>query len=409
MADDRDLFDSDDPAFMADPYPTYATLRGPSLHVGDRPHTWLTASHALCTAVLRDPRFSSAPERAHPDSDLADPEVGSLLRQQQSNVLLFLDPPDHTRLRRLANKAFTPRAVERLRGQVADLAGQLVDEMVEQAGGAEGTLRFMAGVARPLPLLVICSMLGIPVEDRDQFFGWSDPISRLLDDPDDPAEIQAGMAAGLELAAYFFELAADRRAHPGDDLLTALLRAEDDGDTLQPEELLSLFGLLFIAGHETTTNLLGNGLLALLRQPDQLGLLRADRSLLPGAVEELLRYDSPVQITARIASTDIELGGTVVPAGDQVATVIAGANRDPDEYPDPPADRLDVRRDARSHLAFSSGIHYCLGASLAKLEGEVALATLLDRFPTIELVTERPTYRQHFVLRGLTELEISAG
>ena len=411
MADDRLLFDTTDPDFLADPFPTYARLRGPKLHVGNPPHTWVTATHALCTAVLRDPRFCSDPAHANPDSDIASPNEGSILRQEQSNVLLFLDPPDHTRLRRLANKAFTPRAVERMRADITAIAERLIDEMVAagDGGGAGGTVRFMDGVARPLPLLVICSMLGVPTDDRTRFFEWSDPISRLLDDPDDPAVVDAGTSAGLALAQYYFELAEDRRAHPGDDLLTALLRVEDEGDTFRPEELLSLFGLLFIAGHETTTNLLGNGLLALLRNPDQLAVLRSDPSLVPGGVDELLRYDAPVQLTARIASTDIELGDNLVPAGDQVVTVIAGANRDPDEYPEPAADRLDVRRDARSHLAFGSGIHYCLGASLAKLEAAVCFDALLRRFPRIELADDHPTYRDHFVLRGLNELAVSVG
>lgn len=410
-------FDQDDTAFWRHPYPVYERIREtpPGIHQGPD-GDWVTAAHALCLEVVRGTRWSSSASHAKPGSRAAQQMATDEVRQvQEGRVLLFLDPPDHTRIRKLASRAFTPRAVGRLRGDIERIAGALLDEAGISAGGAERghKVDLMDALAKPLPLYVICQMLGIPEVDRDNFFRWSDALGRSLDVDGDPDEIggpiqQEALSAFMELSQYFFELADDRRAHPGDDLLTVLLQAEEAGDRLSSEELLSLFILLFVAGHETTSNLIGNGTLALLRNPAELQRLRADPALFPGAVDELLRYDAPVQLTARFATEDVPLGDVVIGKGELVLCLIAGANRDPAEF-GPTAHLLDVGRDARSHLAFGGGIHYCMGASLARLEGEVALRMLLARCPSLGLADDDPPYRPHHVLRGLATLPVTIG
>lgn len=408
-------FDQDDRAFWRHPYPVYERIRetSPGIHRSED-GDWATATHAFCLDVVRGPRWSSSAAHAKPGSRAArQMEANDLRRVQEDRVLLFLDPPDHTRIRRLASRAFTPRAVARLRDDIERIAGQLLDDAGVAASGADHghKVDLMDVLARPLPLYVICQMLGIPEVDRDRFFRWSDALGRSLDVDGDDAAIdgpiaQEALAAFLELSQYFFELADDRRAHPGDDLLTVLLQAEEEGDRLNSEELLSLFVLLFVAGHETTSNLIGNGTLALLRNPAQLARLRAEPAMMPGAVDELLRYDAPVQMTARFATEDVPMGDVVVGKGELVLCLIAGANRDPAEF-GPTAHQLDVGRDARTHLAFGGGIHYCMGASLARLEGEVAFTMLLDRCGSLSLTDDDPPYRPHQVLRGLAALPIT--
>ena len=392
-------FDPGDPAFRADPYAHYRRLAagGRRLHrteVGLR----VTTSYDLCEQVLRDPRFGHRPEG------------GGLWRESRARnrSFLTLDPPDHTRLRRLVSKAFTPRLVERLRPRVEALVDELLD-------GVSGEVDLIATLAYPLPVIVISEMLGVPPRDRDLFKGWSDSLARGLDPdfllPED--EIGRRETAREEFAAYFRDLAAERRARPQDDLLSALVSVSDGGDVLSEEELLATCVLLLVAGHETTVNLIGNGALALLRDPAQLELFRARPENLQAAVEELLRYDPPVQLTLRAALEDVELDGTPVERGRLVLLLTGAANRDPAVFDDP--DRLDLTRytegrDAPRHLSFGHGIHFCLGAPLARLEGQVALKKLFERDVALagtDAAGGGLVYRDNLVLRGLRDLPVT--
>jgi cytochrome P450 len=407
----RFTFDRESDAFHDDPYPVYAEMRrsGTGLHRDPRTGTFFTATHAHCLALLRDPRLSSNP--AHLDPEIAAAQAAEAAfespRTTTDNVLLFMDPPDHTRVRRLASMAFTPRAVQRLKADAERLAATLLDDA--GVGPGSGPFDVVDVLARPLPLYVICQMFAIPDIDRDQFFRWSDDLAQVLGPVTDPRVAERAMIAFVEFSQYFFALADERRAHLGDDLLSALLEAEEAGDHLSTDELLSLFTLLFIAGHETTGNLIGNGTYALLSRPDQVAALRADPAAIAPAIDELLRFDSPVQLTARIAKEPVTVPGTdvTIPQGHELICFLGGANHDEAEF-GPTAEELDVHRDARNHLSFGGGVHYCLGASLARLEGAVAFTELLRRCPDLELVTEHPVRRDHTILRGIEELVVSA-
>jgi cytochrome P450 len=265
-------------------------------------------------------------------------------------------------------------------------------------------MELISEFAFQVPVIVICELMGVPAEDRHLFGPWSSDASRLLDGVLDEATMNQGLLGAMQLISYLNPLIDERRTNPRDDLLSQIVQAEENDDRLSEEELRSLVILLFIAGHETTTNLIGNGMKALLQHPDQLERLRADPSLIGTTIEEILRYDGPVHVTGRIPTEDIEVGGRMFTKGSQIVTLLAAANRDPDEYPEP--DRFDIGRDPNHHLTFSKGIHHCLGAALARLEGQQAIGRLVGRFPEIELVTTEPTYRDHFVLRGLTELQV---
>jgi cytochrome P450 len=383
------------PQYRTDPYPLYRKLRELDPVHRSPAGPWLLTRHADATAVLRDPRFSSNPSHLGGER----PQVGP--RRVDTKVLLFLDPPDHTRLRSLVSKAFTPSVVRRLRPRVEELVAGLLDQAERK-----GSLELIADLAYPLPVAVICELLGVPAADRAIFGSWSSDASRLLDrDIDlDEAALERGAAAIAGFTEYFGGLIQQRRAEPGDDLLSGLIAAEEAGQRLTWEELFATIILLYLAGHETTVNLIGNGAFELLRHPDQLERLRRDPGLGPSAVEELLRYESPVHVTARIATTELAVGGVRLAAGEQVVVVVAAANRDPEVFADPEA--LDVGRPDNRHLSFSAGMHYCLGAALARLEGEVAFDALLRRFPRLALVDPEPHFREHFVLRGLRSLEL---
>jgi pimeloyl-[acyl-carrier protein] synthase len=382
-----------------DPYPTYAFIRRhePVHHAPDG--TWVLTRYDHSAAVLRDPRFSSSPATLGDDFDWSKE---SPVRQVGSNLMMFLDPPDHTRLRSLASQAFTPRRVEALRARIGQLVEDLLDAVVDRG---DGQIDVLADLAYPLPTIVICELLGVPLEDRESFKGWAAGGSRLLDGYLDQDTMMQAMVSGMELFRYMTDLVEDRRRHLGTDLLSALIQAEESGDRLTHAELLTTVTLLFVAGFETTMNLVGNGTLALLRNPGEMARLRDDPSLVRTGVEELMRYDGPVHITARIATTDVEIGGRTIRPGEQVVVSLAAANRDPEQFPDP--DRLDVARTPNRHLALGGGPHFCLGAALARIEGQAAFAALLRRFRSLELATERPTYREHFVIRGLTGLKVA--
>lgn len=388
-------------AFRSDPYPTYHHLRRtvPVLKAPQFDRTWVLLRFADCEAVLRDQRWSGATglRRVLPD--------GSLAPRRRTGVggtqpLGFTDPPEHTRVRRLMAKVFTPRAVESLRPRIQGLVDEILD-----AAADRGELDLIADLGDVVPMMVICEILGVPPADRDRFKPWSNAATRAFDgviDDDTAAEARAGFRS---LLAYIDDLIEDHRSHPGDDLLSALIAAEEDGDRLTTDELRVNAVTLLVAGHETTTNLIGNGAHALLRHPDQLARWHTDPSLDASAVEELLRYDPMAQFVNRVATHPTDLGGHHFDPGDHVILALGAANRDPERFPDP--DRLDLGRDDGHHLTFAYGAHHCLGAALARLEGQVALGTLVHRFPHMRLLTTDIRYRDHLTLRGLTELRVT--
>lgn len=393
---DRFFLEAMSPAFREDPYPHYERFRGPSplLRVADR--IWFALGHADVTVLLRHPKLST-------DESHAATEAGSMEQDpDRTRSLLFMDPPEHTRLRGLVARAFTPRRIEELRATTKAIAAELVEGLARRSGIVD----LIEAFAYPLPVRVICTLLGVPPEDEATFTAWSRGIARSVDPTilRNP-EIEIAIADARQgLQAYLGDLLAARRRRPADDLLSALAAVEADGDRISPRQIVALAQLLLVAGHETTVNLIGNGTLALLRAPDQLALLRRSPELLGLAVDELLRFDGPVQITQRVVVEDMEVVGCPVKAGDEIMLVLGAANRDPAAFADP--HRLDVTRDARRHVAFGGGIHHCLGAALARMEGEIAFKTLLDRFDTIELAGT-PTRRPTFTLRGLESLPVA--
>jgi cytochrome P450 len=389
------LFNPLAPEFLADPYPHYRRLRDED-PVHESPlGFWVLTRHDDVAGMLRDPRFGRKGFERILAARFGD--AGFDLS------MLFRDPPDHTRLRTLVSKAFTPRVVEQMREHIQ----QIVDGLLAAIAPA-GAMDLVADFAYPLPVAVICEMLGVPGGDRERFRDWTVHIARALDAialPTEPEVVERGLAARRALADYFRELMAARRRRPRGDLLSELIAAEEQGDRLSEGELMATILLLFVAGHETTVNLIGNGTLALLRHPDQLRRLREEPTLLPAAVEELLRYDGPVQRTGRICSTEVQVGGRTIPANSVVLGLIGAANRDPAVFPDP--DRLDVGRAENRHLAFGWGIHFCLGASLARLEAQIAFGTLLRRLPRLALATAAPEWRPASALRGLRALPVA--
>jgi cytochrome P450 len=392
------LFNPMSPDVIANPYPHYHRLRTlDPMHVS--PLGFFVASrHADVSFVLRDKRFGKdfvgRMTRRFGPQVLDEPVYRSM-----RHWMLQLDPPDHTRLRGLVVKAFTARRVEDMRSRIQEIVDRTLDR-VEPLGQMD----LIADFALRLPVTVICDMLGIPEQDHGMIFSGARGGGRLLDPvPLSRAEIDQANADNLATAAYFRTLFELRRRQPGDDLTTELVQAEEQGHKLTNEELTANVILLFGAGHETTVNLIGNGLLALHHHPDQLRLLRKDPAFITNAIEELLRYDSSVQLTGRTALEDVSVGGVHVAKGESVLCLLGAANRDPAVYPDP--DRLDITRSNIRPMSFGGGIHFCLGAQLARIEGEIAIATLLRRLPDLELVdVERPDWRHTFVLRGLNRL-----
>ena len=397
------LFNPLSPDFIRDPYPSYDKLRtrAPVLHLPAL-NGYLVSRNADAALVLRDKRFGKdyvtrITRRFGPEA-LNEPVYRAMGRW-----MLTQDPPDHTRLRGLVVKAFTARRVEDMRPKIQAIVDDSIDRVIGQ-----GRMDLISDFAFRLPVIVICDMLGIPETDREIFFKRERTGGRLLDPvPLSRAEIDEANAAHANSEAYFQRLFDLRRREPGDDLTTQLVQAEEAGSKLSNEELTANIILLFGAGHETTVNLIGNALLALHRNPDQLELLKSNLSLMPNAIEEFLRYDSSVQLTGRVAMEDVEIGGVKIPQGDNVMCLLGSANHDPAVYPDHP-DRLDITRPNVRPLSFGGGIHFCLGAQLARLEAEVALTTLLRRIPNLRIDdVENPKWRPTFVLRGLKELPAS--
>jgi cytochrome P450 len=322
--------------------------------------------------------------------------------ERGTRAILNLDPPDHTRIRRLAQQAFTPRRVETLLARIQSLVDETLDA-VEPAGGMD----VIADLAFPLPFAVISELLGMPDTDRSEMRRWSHTLIKTLEPIVMPEEFPAILDAGEHLNDHVVAAIEWKRREPGDDLLSALIAAEEEGDRLSPAELRDQVVLLYLAGHETTVNLIGNGTLAVLRHPDQHAALRADPDLIGNAVEELLRYDSPVQFSRRITLADVELGGETIPARSFVFTCLGAANHDPEHF-GADADDLDLRRrDAPHHVSFGGGIHHCLGAVLARAEARAAIGTLVRRFPDLTRRDEPPAWNGRVVLRGLDELPVS--
>jgi cytochrome P450 len=397
-------FDPFEAGFFENPYPQYARVR-----VDDPIHRsslgpWMLFRHEDSSRVLREPGTSVDASRTRRRDSERNELLASVLGDRVhrgSRSILNVDPPDHTRLRRLVQQAFTPRMVAALRPRAEAIA----DELLTRVDGPE--VDVIASLAFPLPFTVICDLLGMPVgETRDEVRAWSHTLAGALDPILNEQQVRAIAAASDAMGDHVAEVLAAKRAGPADDLLTALLHAEEDGDVLSPEELVDQVVLLFIAGHETTVNLIGNGVFALLQHPDQLARLRAEPDLLPNAVDELLRWDSPVQLSRRVLLVDMTFGDVTLPADSFVITVLGAANRDPAKWGDD-AERLDLgRAGAAQHLSFGAGIHHCLGASLARVEGQVAIGSLLNRFSHLELASDTPAWNGRVLLRGLDELPV---
>lgn len=392
------VFNPLDPAFIADPYPIYHQLRAAAPVWLSPLGQWILTRYEDVALVLRDKRFgknyAENMKRRYGENALKEPAIASLAR-----TMLVLDPPDHTRLRGLVTKAFTARRVEEMRPRIAAVVDQLIDRVA-----GKGSMDVIADFAHRLPVIVICDMLGIPEEDRGQFFDQYKVNGRLIDPvPLSREEMDAVNENGKMVGAYFDSLFERRRREPKDDLTTQLVQAEEAGDRLSTEELRANVGLLFAAGHETTANLIGNGLLALQRNPEQWEALKADPSLIPNAMDELLRFDSSVQLTGRVALEPVEVGGVKLDKGASVVCFLGAANRDPATYVDP--DKLDVKRQNIRPLSFGGGIHHCLGAQLARIEAHEAFAGLARRLPNLKIAElTNPSWRRSFTLRGLTNL-----
>lgn len=406
MAAASDLaFDPWDPAFLADPYPAYAGLRARGRVVYYEPtNQWLVPHHADVSALLRDRRLGRTYQHRFTHEDFgrtAPPPEHEPFHTLNDHGMLDLEPPDHTRIRRLVTKAFTPRTVEGLKPYVEQLAAKLVADLVAAGGGD-----LLTDVAEPLPVAVIAEMLGIPEADRAPLRPWSADICGMYELS--PSEDTAAKAvrASVEFTEYLRELIAARRKEPGEDLISGLIAAYDEGDRLTEQEMISTCVLLLNAGHEATVNATVNGWWALFRNPAQLAALRADHSLIPSAVEELMRYDTPLQLFERWVLDDIEIDGTVIPRGSEMALLFGAANHDPEAFADP--GRLDLTRKENPHISFSAGIHYCIGAPLARIELAASMGALLEGAPTLALAAE-PARKPNFVIRGLEGLRVSVG
>ena len=363
---------------------------------------WILTRYDDVVGVLKSPRFSADRRKARNRfaqlANAMQEEVGPLGR---ATTMLSADPPEHTRLRNLVSKAFTMRMVEAMRPHIQEITDELLD-----AVDSSSSFDLIHDLAYPLPVIVIAEMLGVPPEDRDEFKRWSDDLAATLGGPFvAPDVLERARTSGQEMADYFRGVIAERRRKPREDLLSGLIAAEERGEVLSEDELLATCMLLLAAGNETTTNLIGNGMVALLRHPDQLDKLRQDFSLIEPAVEEFLRYDGPVTSTARVALEELEIGGKAIEEGQLVLTVLAAANRDPAQFSNP--EELDIARQDNRHVAFGFGTHFCLGAPLARVEAQIAFKTLLRRWPKLRLASAEVEWGPSFILRGPKSLPIT--
>lgn len=396
-----------DPRMRVDPYPTFARLREQApVYFSEAHNCWLISRHDDASACFRDPRLSA--NRSSGYASKLPPEARAMLAPLVGNLsrwALLIDPPDHTRLRGLISKAFTPKAIEQLRPRIAELTEELLDRVLRVE-----EFDVISDFAYPLPVIVIGELLGLPRDDADRLKNWSDAFGAFLGAVAmSPTIVGDALRAVVDLEAYFREQLQQRRAAPGDDLLTALLQAHEQDDRLDEQELISTCTMLLFGGHETTTNLIGNGVLALLQHPDQLARLRQDSErYATNMVEELLRFDGPVLRMGRVALEPISLRGQTIAAGDRVFMMLAAANRDPEQFVDP--DRLDISRVDNRHLSFGLGPHYCIGATLGRLEARLAIPRLFERFPRLRLPEIfRPRWLENLTVRGLEELPVLPG
>jgi hypothetical protein len=391
-----------DPQVLANPYPLYHRLRTEDpVHWDPFLHAWVVTRYRDVVHVLH---YFSANRTPTPEQLSAmglsalNPVAQVMVRQ-----MLFLDAPAHTRLRGLASVAFTPRRVERLRGHIQEIVDGLLDRVV-QAGRAD----VIADLAEPMPAIVTAELMGVPVADHEQLKSWSADFAEMLGNfQHNPDRIPRVLRSVENMTAYFRSAIHQQREHPRDGLIHALMTAEVDGSRLTEEEVIANVIVTMVGGQETTTNLIGNGVLSLLRNPDQLQKLREDSSLIPSAVEELLRYESPSQHTARLAPEDVELGGKRISKRQAVIAVMGAANRDPERFPDP--DRLDITRQDNRHVAFGWAAHFCFGAPLARIEGQIAFETILRRLPDLALEPQPLVWRHNLGLRGLAALPVVFG
>jgi cytochrome P450 len=387
---------------LSDPYPVYDALRGASRVMWqEMMQSWLVTGYDEAITILKDhEHFSSERQRSNNRmvAQMTEQTDAGLMRR--TATMLSVDPPDHTRLRGLANKAFTPRVVEAMRPHIQEITDSLLDAVEEPV-----RIDVVKHLAVPLPIIVIAEILGVSHSDREQFKAWSTDIAGVLGSSMQPQEtMQRASRSSEELSAYFGGIIAERRKEPKDDLISALIAARDHGDKLSEDELLATCILLLVAGNETTTNLIGNGMLALVRNAEARRELQEDPGVIVSAVEELLRYDGPVQATSRVVLEDVEFGGKQLKQGQMVIVFLGGANHDPSQFLEP--QKLDLRRADNRHLGFGQGIHYCLGAPLARVEAQIAISTLLRRFPDLELGEEPPERGYSFILRGLRSLPL---
>ncbi|HEY5639536.1 MAG TPA: cytochrome P450 [Dehalococcoidia bacterium] len=394
------------PEALADPYPMYRELLAHN-PVSWNPmlQTWVFTRYDDVDAILTHPRTSA--DRRSGTNSFAEMQRKYIEENPddlfvRAPTMLTSDPPEHTRLRRLVSKAFTPRAVENLRPRIQEIVDELLAEVADK-----GEMDLVQALAYPLPVIVIAEMLGVPAEDRAKFKKWSDDIVATLGGPFTPQGVlQAAATARNELVEYLSGVIADRRKNPQDDLISGLIAAEDEGTVLSAQEIYSTTILLLVAGNETTTHLIDNSMLALLRNPEQVRLLRDDPSLIGSAVEELLRFIGPVQATGRTLKEDLEIGGQQMKAGDSTFVLLGAANHDPAKWGDD-AHRLDVTRNPLDHVALGDGIHFCLGAPLARAEAQIAIGTLLERLPDLKLAAEEPEWGGTFIIRGVKSLPLT--
>jgi cytochrome P450 len=399
----RSLFS---PEILQDPYPTYAQLHqeGPIhfVEVAGKWAVWSIFSHAECASIAKDTRLSAkrAQQMLLPLPLSRQAEFSELARML-SLWLIFMDPPEHTRLRKLLNKGFSPAAVESLRPQVETVVDQLLSPFKH---GSE--VELMNDFANPMPVSIILEMLGIPDEFRDKFADWSRAIAVFRGNPNRTVdEARSAQDALIQLTEFFRKTVAERRRNKGNDLISLLIDIEEEGEVLTEEELYAQCIALLFAGHETTRNLIGNGMYTLLKNPEQTAELRQNPAMIRSAVEELLRYESPVQFTARVLKEDMVICGQEIRKGWTVQCMLGAANRDPKQFDEP--DRLDLKRLNNQHLAFSAGLHACIGAQLARLEGQVAILRLVQQFPNMKLSGPRPEWAPTFGFRGLKSLSMT--
>jgi len=400
------------PKFVSDPYPLYKRLRETQpVRKDPIAPVWVITRYADTMTMLRDPRFRKDPfasDRLPPVAreQLAVSDAAAGRASAEMVSMLFLDPPEHTRVRGIFTKAFTPRRLEAMKGRIQQITDKRLDRA--EANSADGTIELIRDLAYPLPVTVIAEMLGFPPEDYERIKKWSDEMAEALTLNPKPEGQARAYQARMEIRDYFNGIVAQLKEKPGDNLISALLTGEaygERGERLNPDELFSNCILLLAAGHETTTNLIGNGILALLRHPDQLKDLREHtEELIHGAVDELLRYDPPVQWMSRVTGETLTLGGKEIERGQILLASVGAANRDPAVFTDP--DQLDIRRVDNRHLSFGAGSHFCLGAALARLEAEAAIGTLITRYPKLQLATKKLRWRKGLTFRGLHELRL---